>query len=167
MRKTLHQIHAEILDLTDELIDAQDAAEETAIIEALDALSLQREQKLDNIAYVRLQLKSDIKSIDDEIKRLQARKNATENAARRLDGYVISEMQQAGMRKHEGILASLTIAKSPVSCEVINSEVIPAEYTQTVTETKINKADAIRHYKQTGEIIDGFRFYQNEHVRIK
>ena len=167
MRKTLHQINAEILNLTDELIDAVDEAEEMAILEALDALAIKREQKLENIAHVRLQMKSDVNAIDAEIKRLQARKNATENAARRLDGYVIVEMQRAGKRKHEGKLASLTIAKSPVSCQVIDPDVIPDAFTETVTETKINKADAIRHYKQTGEIIDGFRFYQNEHVRIK
>ena len=119
MRKTLRDITAEILELTAELIDATDAAEETAIIEALDALAIQRKQKLDNIAYVRLQMNSDIKSIDDEIKRLQARKKATENAARRLDGYVIVEMQRTGKRKHEGKYATLTIAKSPVSCEVV------------------------------------------------
>ena len=167
MNSTLREINQQILELTAELIDAEDEAEETAILEALDALALAREQKLENIAYVRLQLKSDVKSIDAEIKRLQARKHATENAARRLDGYVLVEMQRAGKRKHEGKYACLTIAKSPVSCEVINPEVIPDEFTETVTETKILKSEAIRHYKSTGEIIDGLLFYQNDHVRIK
>lgn len=167
MKSTLREINAQILELTAELVDAEDEAEETAILEALDALAIKREQKLDNIAYVRLQLKSDIKSIDDEIKRLQARKRGIENAARRLDGYVMVEMQRAGTRKHEGKYASLTIAKSPVSCEVINPDVIPEAFTETVTEVKILKSEAIRHYKMTGEIIDGLLFYQNEHVRIK
>lgn len=167
MRKTLREINQQILSLTAELIDAEDETEETAILSALDALALQREQKLDNIAYVRLQMKSDVKSIDEEIKRLQARKKATENAGKRLDGYVMVEMQQAGVKKHDGHFASMTIAKSPVSCEVIDVDAVPEAFTETVTETKINKADAIRHYKSTGEIIDGMRFYQNEHVRIK
>ena len=167
MNSSLREINQHILDLTDALIDAEDEAEETAILEALDALAIKREQKLDNIAYVRLQLKSDIKSIDDEIKRLQARKRGIENAARRLDGYVLVEMRCAGKRKHEGKYASLTIAKSPVSCQVIDPDVIPDAFTETVTETKILKSEAIRHYKSTGEIIDGLLFYQNDHVRIK
>lgn len=167
MNSTLREINAQILELTDALIDAADESEETAILEALDALSLQREQKLENIAYVRLQLKSYVKAIAAEIKRLQARKQAMENAGKRLDGYVMVELQRAGKRKHEGTYASLTIAKSPVSCEVINPDMIPDAFTKTETVTKINKADAIRHYKSTGEIIDGLRFYQNEHLRIK
>ena len=167
MKHTLREINAQIDDLIQELIDAEDESEQTAILEALDALALQREQKLENIAYVRLQMKSDVKAIDAEIKRLQARKNAIENAGKRLDGYVMVELQRAGIRKYEGKLASITIAKSPVSCEVIDAESIPEEWTQTVTEVKILKSDAIRHYRQTGEILPGMRFYQNEHVRIK
>lgn len=167
MRRTLREINVQILDLTEELIDASDTAEETAILEALDALAQSRESKLEHIAYVRLEMKADTKAIDDEIKRLQGRKRATENAARSLDGYVMSEMRASGIRKHEGKLASLTIAKSPVSCEIVNPEVIPDEFTESVTEVKIKKSDAIRHYKSTGEIIDGMHFYQNEHVRIK
>lgn len=167
MNSTLREINAQIDALIQALIDAEDEAEETAILEALDALVLQRDQKLDNIAYVRLQMKSDVKSIDAEIKRLQARKQATENAGKCLDGYVMVELQRAGTRKHEGKYASLTIAKSPVSCEVVNPDVIPDAFTETVTEVKILKSEAIRHYRQTGELIDGLRFYQNEHIRIK
>lgn len=167
MQRTLHQINQEIMNLTQELIDTEDEAEQNAIIEALDALALQQEQKLENIAYVRLQMKADNKAIDEEIKRLQARKNATENAGKRLDGYVMTELQHAGIRKHEGKLASLTIAMSPVSCEIVDPELIPEEWTETVTETKIKKSEAIRHYKQTGEILPGMQFRQNEHLRIK
>ena len=167
MKRTLREINTEIVDLTEELVDAEDAAEETAIVEALDALALQREQKLENIAYVRLEQKSDVKAIDAEIKRLQARKKSIENAGVRLDAYVVSEMAQAGIRSHKGKLANLTIAKSPVSCEVIDPDVIPEEFTEIVTETKIKKSDAVRHYKETGEILPGMRFFQNEHLRIK
>ena len=165
-KRTLRQINAEIMNLTEELIDAQDAAEETAIIEALDALALQRNQKLDNIAYVRLQMKSDVKAIDAEIKRLQARKHATENAGKRLDGYVMEELRRAGKRSHKGKLANLTIAKSPVSCEVIDANAIPEAYREERTEVKILRSEAIRHYRETGEILSGMRFYQNDHLRI-
>lgn len=167
MRRTLHQINAEIATLSEALIDAQDDAEQNAIIESLDALALQRESKLENIAYVRLQMKADTKAIDEEIKRLQARKQANLAAARRLDGYVMTQMQHAGIRSHKGQLANLSIAKSPVGCQIVDADAIPAEYTEIVTETKIKKSDAIRHFKTTGEVVKGMRFYQAEHLRIK
>jgi len=166
-KQTLREINAEILDLTEELTDAADVTEQTAIIEALDALALQREQKLENIAYVRLQQKSDIKAIDAEIKRLQARKCAVENAGCRLDGYVMEELKKAGIKRHKGELANLTVAKSPVGCEIVDAEAIPEQFTEERVEVKILKSEAIQHYKTTGENIGGMRFYQNEHLRIK
>lgn len=167
MHSTLRAINEQILDLTADLIEAEDAAEENAILEALDALTLKREQKLENIAYVRLEQKSDVKAIDAEIKRLQAKKQAIDAAGRRLDTYVMTEMQQAGIKSHKGQLANLTIAKSPVSCEVVDESAIPDEFIQTVTETKIKKSDALRHFKNTGEVVAGMRFYHGEHLRIK
>lgn len=167
MKRTLRDINAEILLLTEDLIDAEDSATENAILESLDALALAREQKLENIAYVRLEMKSDVKAIDAEIKRLQARKKATENAGKRLDAYVMVEMQGAGIKRHEGKLATLTIAKSPVSCEIADMDAIPDAFREEVVEVKILKSDAIRHYNQTGEIVNGLHFYQNDHLRIK
>ena len=116
---------------TQERIESEDEAEETAILVSLDALALQREQQLDNIACVR----------------------ATESAGKRLDGYVLVELQAAGKRKPAGKYASRTIAKSRISCEVIADTAIRAAFTET--ETTILKSEAIRHYKSTGEIIDG------------
>jgi hypothetical protein len=166
-KKTLRQINAEILDLTDELIDAQDSAEENAIIEALDALALERDKKLDNIAYVRLQMKSDVKAIDAEIKRLQARKHATENAGRRLDGYVMEELKRAGIKRHKGKLANLTISKSPMCAIVTNMDDIPDCFKETRTETVVKKSDAIKYFRETQQAVSGLKFIQGEHIRIK
>lgn len=167
MKITLREINENIRELTDEITDTQDPNEVDAIIQELDALALQREQKLENIAYVRLEQKSMCKTIDEEIKRLQGRKKAIESSGNRLDRYVLDEMSQAGIKTHKGQFASITVAKSPVSCEIIDADAIPEEFTETVTETKILKSEAIKHYKETGEILPGMAFGQKEHVRIK
>lgn len=167
MKRTLRDISTDILELTDQLADAQDSTEVDALMQELESLELQREAKLENIAYVRIQQKSDAKAIDAEIKRLQARKKALDAAGNRLDIYVLDQMSRAGIKTHKGHLASITVAKSPVSCEVIDLEAIPEEYIETVTETRILRSQAIKHYKETGEILPGFKFGQKEHVRIK
>ena len=166
-KRTLREINGEILELTEELIDAQDSAEETAIIESLDALAIERDKKLDNIAYVRLQMKSDVKAIDAEIKRLQARKHATENAGKRLDGYVMEELRRAGMKRHRGKLANLTISKSPMCCVITNADAIPAAFVEERTEVVIKKKDAIAYHRDTNEDVTGLKFVQSEHLRIK
>ena len=166
-KRTLRQINAQILELTEALIDAHDAAEATAILEAIDALALQRTQKLDNIAYVRLQMKSDVKAIDAEIKRLQARKHATENAGKRLDGYVMEELRRAGIKRHKGKLANLTISKSPMCCIVTDADAIPAAFVEERTEVVIKKQAAIQYHRDTHEDVTGLKFVQSEHLRIK
>ena len=166
-KRTLRQINGEILELTEELIDARDSAEQTAIIEALDALALERNQKLDNIAYVRLQMKSDVKAIDAEIKRLQSRKLATENAGKRLDGYVMEELRRAGIKRHKGNLANLTISKSPMCCIITDPTAIPAAFVETRTEVVIKRAEAIKYHRDTHEDVTGLKFVQSEHLRIK
>ena len=165
-KKTLRQINAQILDLTEELIDAQDSAEADAIIEALDALALERNKKLDNIAYVRLQQKSDVKAIDTEIKRLQARKTAIENAGKRLDLYVMVELKNAGLKSHRGKLANLTISKSPMCAIVLNEADVPESFKETRTETVIKKSDAIKYFRETQQDVSGLKFHQGEHIRI-
>ena len=167
-KRTLRQINAQILDLTEELIDAQDSAEETeTIIEAIDALAIERDKKLDNIAYVRLQMKSDVKAIDAEIKRLQARKHATENAGRRLDGYVMEELRRAGIKRHKGKLANLTITKSPMCAIVLNIDDVPDAFVEERREVVIKKAEAITYHRDTHEDVTGLKFVQGEHLRIK
>ena len=166
-KRTLREINAEILDLTDELIDAHDAEEQKAIIQAIAALQIERDKKLDNIAYVRLQMKSDVKAIDAEIKRLQARKIATENAGRRLDDYVMEELRRAGIKRHKGKFANLTISKSPLACVVTDPTAIPDIFMETRTEHFIKKSEAIKYHRDTEEQVTGLKFVQSEHLRIK
>lgn len=169
MSKTFREINAEIEKLITDLegLGSEQSEEETAILEALDSLAVERSEKLESIAYVRIQQKSDLKAIDEEIKRLQSRKKSIESAGRRLDGYCITCMSEAGIKRHKGKLASLTVAKSPLSAEVVNTEAVPDDYKESVTTEKILKAEAIQHFSQTGEIVEGFSIVQKEHLRIR
>lgn len=169
MSKSFREINTQIADLITDLegLEAGQTEEETALLEALDSLAIERSEKLESIAYVRIQQKSDTKAIDDEIKRLQSRKKNIESAGRRLDQYCITCMSEAGIKKHTGKLASLTVAKSPLSAEVVNIDAVPVEYKEEVTTEKILKSEAIQHFKNTGEIVDGFSILQREHLRVK
>lgn len=167
MRKTLREINTEILELSEELVDAIDDAERTAIIEAIDALAIKRNEKLESIAHVRIQQKSDVIAIDAEIKRLCRRKQAIENAGKSLDIYTLTEMKTAGIKRYQGKLASITVAKSTMAAIVLNESDIPEPFIEVKTERIIKKADAIRYHKESGNPVAGFKFHQGEHLRIK
>lgn len=167
MKHTLREINNEIRNLVEELEDAEDEAEQNAILKELDALDTKHHEKMNSIASVRLNQKAQCKTIDEEIKRLQQRKKSIINAGERIDNYVLLEMKSRGIKSYKGDLASITRAKSPTSCRVTNGDAIPEEFTEEVVEVKILKKDIITHFKNTGEILPGVEMVQGEHIRIR
>lgn len=109
-----------------------------------------------------------INGIDEEIKRLQEYKKAEKNRLDNYKEYVKKNMEILGIEKIETPVGKLTIAKSPISVEVINEDAIPSEYKTIVTEVKVDKNKIKDNFKETGEIIDGVRIVtDNTNLRIK
>lgn len=109
-----------------------------------------------------------LNAIDEQIKRLQEYKKITKNKIDRYKEYVKSNMESLGIDKIQNELGTLSIAKSPISVEVVDPEKIPPEYKQEVTEVKILKDKIKNDFKATGEIIDGVRIItDNTNLRIK
>ena len=109
-----------------------------------------------------------LNAIDEQIKRLQEYKKITKNKIDRYKEYVKSNMEALGIDKIQNELGTLSIAKSPISVEVVDPEKIPPEYKQEVTEVKILKDKIKNDFKATGEIIDGVRIItDNTNLRIK
>ena len=167
---TFREINDEVELLIQEAID-NDGEIDT---EALEALEIGRREKLNSIGHYRVQNKADVKALIDEIKRLTAIKKVLENTGRGFDAYTLYEMARAGIRKFVGEFVTLSIRKSPMSAEVtINPdtnephiEMIDARFVEEVVEMKVKKADAIRHFKATGEQIDGFTFIDDKESLI-
>jgi len=84
---TLYEIDAAILSCTDqetgEIIDP----------EALDALQMEREKKLENVALWVKDLNAEAEAIGNEVKALTARKKAAENKAERLKAWLAGALE--------------------------------------------------------------------------
>lgn len=106
--------------------------------------------------------------IDAEIKRLQEYKKATQNKVERYKEYVKSNMELLGIDKIETALGKISIAKSPISVEIVDADKIPNQYKTIVSEIKIDKQKIKDDFKNTGEIIDGVNIITNNtNLRIK
>ena len=106
--------------------------------------------------------------IKAEIERLRTFKNIVEGRIDRYKEYVKSNMQLLNMNKIETELGTISIAKSPVSVEIIDEEKVPAQYKKLIQEVKIDKKAIIDDFKATGEIIDGVQMNTtNTNLRIK
>lgn len=109
-----------------------------------------------------------LEGIDAEIKRLQDYKKAVTNRIDRYKEYVKENMQVLGIDKIETELGTISIAKSPVSVDIIDEDKIPAEYKTIVQTIKVDKKAIADNFKSTGELIEGVRINtENKSLRIK
>ena len=173
--KTLRQINNDIEQLCLETPYEDDDSEHEIEAE-LKMLNLAFDEKLEAIGNVRMEQKAYIKRLRAEKARLDKEITSVESRGKWLDFYCMAEMLRAGVRSFTGKFLKLTIAKSPVSAEVATNpddgkpriEDIDPRFVQEVVSHKVDKSEAIRHYKQTGEVPEGFRIVDNrEHLRIR
>lgn len=146
---------------TEDLTEVEYGQIQEELVEALQTKSI------NIIAYYQEQ-NTILNSIDEQIKRLQEYKRITKNKIDRYKEYVKTNMEVLGIDKIQNELGTLSIAKSPISIEIVDPEKVPPEYKQEVIEVKILKDKIKNNFKETGEIIDGVKVItDNTNLRIK
>ena len=133
-----------------------------------EQLQLALMNKSNNIIGYYEDRKSLIEAIDVQIKRLQDFKKQETNKLDRYKDYVKTNMEVLGIEKIETPVGSISLAKSPMSIEIINEDLIPEEYKEVVSTVKVDKKKIAEDFKATGEIIDGIKINnQNKYLKIK
>lgn len=162
----LYEIADSFIALMDKLESGELAEEDVKIIQEELENALMR--KSNNIIGYYLDRKSLIEAIDTQIKRLQDLKKTETNKLDRYKEYVKNSMEYMGIKQIETGAGKLQIAKSPISIDIIDEKLIPDEYKEVVTETKVNKRKIADNFKATGEIIEGVKInYDNYNLRVK
>ena len=109
-----------------------------------------------------------VDAIDTEIKRLQDMKKAKQNRLDNFKKYVKENMEKLGLSKVETEIGTLSIAKSPVSVEIVDEDKIPNKFKKIIQETKVDKTAIKDYFKETGEIVEGVNILtENTNLRIK
>jgi len=147
-----------------------DVLYEEEFLSRIAALEIERDEKIKNIAYLRLQWNADIKALDEEIKRLTARKKRLQSISKSLDKYCVSEMLRAGIKYVKDALVSIRVCQSPISAEYRTDhngqpdiEIIDPKFVSEVVTVKVDRAGAIDHHKMTGEDVEGITFHKDNH----
>ena len=102
-------------DILDEFLAETEGEVTPELQQLLDELDGKVEEKVERVAlYVREQLAT-ATAIDEEIKRLSARKRAREKAADGLKAYLKSQMERLEKKKVEGLLCTVALQNNPAS----------------------------------------------------
>jgi len=162
MKKTIAEITGEALEIYSnvELMDGELTPE---MEEALKINEGEIQSK--SIAYKEVigNQKSYISRIDEELKRLQALKKASNRLVDNLEYNLLQAVKVYG--DIEIGLTTITTRKSEsITVEDINT--LPAKY-KTVKVTEIADKKALKEAIKRGEVIEGVELVKNENLRIK
>lgn len=146
-----------------------DIATREEIQVSLDDIKEQIGDKVENIAKIVLSLKGSIETIKAEEDRLATRKSGMVGNMEWLKNYLLVEMTSSNTLKVKRDLLTVAVADNPPSIEVVDLELIPAEYRRVIPETwQPDKKAMIDHFKETGEIISGTDVVSNKkHITIR
>ena len=125
-------------------------------------------QKSNGVIGYAKNLELTIKAMKEEEDRLGETRKKLEKRLNHFKDYVIECMARSNLTKIDTDLGSLTLAKSPISVEILNTEEIPAKYKKVQQTEIIDKRAILKDFKDTGEVIDGVKFITvGNNLRIK
>lgn len=157
----------EITNAFPALMESEEITEEDKI-KIKEELTLLLQQKSQNIIGYIKNMESIIEAKKGEEKRLSESRKVDERKLENFKRYVKECMENSEIIKIETGLGNMTIARNPISIEIINEDEIPSKYKTEVTTVKIDKTKIKDNFKATGEIPAGVNILTNNtSLRIK
>lgn len=145
----------------------EDGEDNQAIIDTLESIGEEIALKARNIAVVLSNYDSNINILDEEIKRLQARKKHEQSKQEYLKSYLKENMERIGKTKVVTPTHTISIRKNPHKLIIEDENAIPAKFQVIIPQTyKIDTATLKEALKQ-GEQIEGARLEQGTSLSIK
>ena len=146
-----------------ELIETEEINEE-AKEEIMEAIKLQIENKAENIIAVIRNYESRIEAVKNEEKRLSEYRKSEEKKLERLKEYTITCMEMLDHKKLDTNLGRISLRKKPASLNIVDEDLIPNEYKETVQAIKIDKAQIKKDLKD--KKIKGVELVEGENSLI-
>lgn len=162
-----------LFQITNEFQELMNKAEDGEITEELyneigTQLAVELKNKSTNIVGYIQNENVLIEAMNVQIERLQKLKKSKQNNIDNFKKYVKEQMEKLNLPKVETELGTLSIAKSPISVEIIEEDKITNEYKKIVQEVKVDKTKIKEHFKETGEIVEGVKINTNNtYLKVK
>lgn len=157
----LYEINAELTRLWDAAVDPETGEVNADLYEQFDALQMEKDQKVENIALWIKNLRSDAEAIKAEAQTLQARAKAASNKADRLSAYI---EQALGGEKFQTPRVNISY-RSSSSVEIVDPTKIPVKFWR-LKDPEFDKT-AIKAAFKEGKEVPGCGLKANRSMIIK
>lgn len=144
----------------DQAVDAETG--EVIDIEAVEALEMEREQKIENIGMWIKDLTAQSEALKAEKNKLAEREKSAKNKAERLKEFLTAYLNG---KKFETARVSIKF-RSVESVSVSDVAMLPAEYIRTKITNEADKT-AIKNAIKAGEVIEGAELVKKQSISIK
>lgn len=158
MKTNLYDLVGQYDQLMDMLYDPD--LDETCLLDTMEAIEGEIEVKAQNYCKIISMMESNSKGLDDEIKRLQAKKKAIDNRTKWLKNRLYIAMKELGIPKIKTDLYTISIQKNGGVKPVVLTGEVPDNFKKVIYEddmTKVREAlnDGIQlefaHFGERGE----------------
>lgn len=154
----LTENYNQVLELAEQL-DAE------TLKDTLDSIDEAIEIKVENTAKVVRSLEGNVDAIDNEIKRLTAKKSTLNNNIKGIKSYMQESMEQVGKEKIKGQLFNIGIQNNPQSVNVVDEKKINLDYF-IEQPSKLDKKLLLADLKE-GKEVEGAELQQTRSLRIR
>ncbi len=144
----------------DQAVDTETG--EVIDIEAVEALEMEREQKIENIGMWIKDLTAQSEALKAEKNKLAEREKSAKNKAERLKEFLTAYLNG---KKFETARVSIKF-RSVESVSVPDVAMLPAEYIRTKITNEADKT-AIKNAIKAGEVIEGAELVKKQSISIK
>lgn len=164
----LYEINREIEDILENSIDMETGEISEDAIERLNALQMERDAKVENIALWHKDLMAEAKAISDEIKALQERKKSLEKKMDWQESYLTFALDG---QKYESPKVAITYRKSQ-AVEIYDMDRFIEDHkddpdvVNVKVEWSANKTNIKKMLKE-GQEIDGAVLVERQNMQIK
>lgn len=163
MNNTLYDIRCKFV----ELMNNEELTEEQ-VQELGTELAKELQNKSSNIIAYIVDSESLLERIKTEEERLKNMRKNGETRLEKFKEYVKENMEALELQKIQTELGTMSVAKNPMSVEILEEDKIPKEFKKEEVVIKLDKKAIAQHFKDTGEVPSGCAIHTNNtSLRIK
>lgn len=160
---TIFELKNEYVQLLMLLEDGE--IEEQVLLDTLEGIEYEIEEKADNYARVRLTLLGDIETLKNEEKRLNERRRTLESNVKKLEKALFETMKLTNKELIKTPYFTFKIAKNPKALVIDNIDLVPNEYLIPQPPTVDKKA--LKEALKDVEKCEFAHLEQGESLRIR
>lgn len=162
----LYDIGVRYAALLDAMEKAENGDEAYELLDDLAEIDDELEVKAEQYSRIIKIKEAEADGFKKEAERLTAKRQAAKNVVRRLKQAMLDAMKLANKTELPTSIGKWKIQMNPWSCDVVDIDKVPMEF-HIKQEDKVDKKGLVARFKETGEIIDGVEFRQEQGIRFR